>query len=79
MLNITYLKVQNYQVNFKNNTIMKTKKGVSRNGNYFTYEVNGKEYWVQGELYYNKDKSRFEHVHIGVRGGETLIFWKENN
>ena len=54
---------------------MKTIKGTTRNGNYFEYEINGKKCWVQGELYYNKEKDRFEHTHIGPRGGETLVVW----
>ena len=57
---------------------MKTKRGKSYNKtDYFEYEVNGKEYWVQGELYYNKKKERYEHIHEGSRGGEVLIFWTE--
>lgn len=57
---------------------MKTKRGNSyNNANYFTYEINGKEYWVQGELYYNDSKKRYEHTHVGPRGGEILIFWTE--
>lgn len=44
---------------------------------HFEYEVNGKEYWVQGELYYNKKKERYEYIHEGSRGGEVLIFWTE--
>ena len=57
---------------------MKTIKGIYWNiSHYFTYEINGKEYYVEGELYYNKSKKRFEHTHIGPRGGETLIYWTE--
>ena len=57
---------------------MKTKRGTRYNKmNYFEYEVNGKEYWTQGELYYNKKKERYEHIHEGPRGGEVLIFWTE--
>lgn len=57
---------------------MRAKRGISYNSmSYFDYEVNGKYYWVQGELYYNNKKNRYEHVHIGARGGETLIFWTE--
>lgn len=40
-----------------------------------SYEVNGKKYWVQGELYWNKKRNRLEHTHIGPRGGEYLIYW----
>ena len=56
---------------------MKTVKGTSYNTktNYFEYTINGKEFWVQGELYYNKKKDRFEHTHIGPRGGESLVVW----
>lgn len=28
-------------------------------------------------MYYNKKKQRYEHEHIGKRGGKTLIFWTE--
>ena len=57
---------------------MRAKRGNSYNrAMYFDYEINGKYFWVQGELYYNKEKSRYEHIHIGKRGGETLIFWTE--
>lgn len=57
---------------------MKTKRGKDYNKeDYFTYEINGKEYWVQGELYYNKKNKRYEHTHIGPKGGETLIYWTE--
>lgn len=41
------------------------------------YEVNGKEFNVTGEFYYNKKKKRFEHTHIGERGGEYLIIYEE--
>ena len=56
---------------------MKTVKGTDYNlrTEYFEYKINGKPKWVQGELYYNKKKERFEHVHIGPRGGETLVVW----
>lgn len=37
---------------------MKTIKGTYRDNNYFEYEVNGKKYWVQGELYWNKAKKQ---------------------
>lgn len=58
---------------------MRTKRGTGYNPRtqHFTYEINGKEYWVQGENYYNCEKKRYEHIHIGSRGGETLIFWTE--
>lgn len=54
---------------------MKTIKGTYRDNNYFEYEVNGKKYWVQGELHWNKAKNRLEHTHTGPRGGEYLIYW----
>ena len=58
---------------------MKTKRGTSYNkARFFEYEMNGKEYTVQGDLYYNRKKQRYEHTHIGPRGGETLIFWTVN-
>lgn len=57
------------------NTAMKTIKGTYRDNNYFEYEVNGKKYWVQGELYWNKKRNRLEHTHTGPRGGEYLIYW----
>lgn len=57
---------------------MKTKRGNTYNRQaYFDYEINGKEHNIQGELYYNKKKERYEHTHIGARGGETLVFWTE--
>lgn len=59
----------------KKNTAMKTIKGTYRDNNYFEYEVNGKKYWVQGELYWNKKRNRLEHTHTGPRGGEYLIYW----
>nr|DAR45083.1 MAG TPA: PBCV-specific basic adaptor domain [Caudoviricetes sp.] len=54
---------------------MKTIKGTYRDNNYFEYEVNGKKYWVQGELYWNKKRNRLEHTHTGPRGGKYLIYW----
>ena len=42
---------------------------------YFEYRVGNKEYWVQGELYYNESKCRYEHEHEGPRGGRYLIVW----
>ena len=41
------------------------------------YTVNGKTYEVFGEFYYNEAKRRYEHTHIGKRGGETLITWPD--
>ena len=49
--------------------------GISKNGNYFDYEVNGEYYWVQGDLHFNKNKKRYEHYHLGKRGGTYLIVW----
>lgn len=54
---------------------MKVIKGTLRNGDYFEYEINGKTHWVQGELFYNKKKERFEHIHWGPRNGMTKIVW----
>ena len=42
---------------------------------FVVYRVNGKEYEVWGEFYFNKKKNRYEHTHIGKRGGEYLIVW----
>lgn len=39
------------------------------------YEVNGKQFEVTGEFYYNKSRGRIEHTHEGPRGGEYLIYW----
>ena len=57
---------------------MRTIKGTYKDNKcqYFEYEINNKLYWIQGELYYNKQKKRFEHMHIGERGGKYLITWK---
>lgn len=43
--------------------------------NVMIYEVNGKEFTVNGEFFYDEKKKRFEHVHIGVRGGTYLIIY----
>lgn len=51
-------------------------EGTDHWGNIFEYEINGKQYSIQGELYYNKKKERYEHIHVGPRGGEYLIWWK---
>lgn len=42
---------------------------------YFDYEVDGNAEWVQGELYYNKKKERFEHTHYREDESEVLIYW----
>lgn len=59
---------------------MKTKKGneFDPRSQWWTYEVNGKEYEWFGEMSYNREKDRFEHIHIGPRGGEILIVWYRN-
>lgn len=55
---------------------MRTIKAMSdSNRNYCAYEINGKEYEVYGEFSFNKKKNRYEHIHIGKRGGEYLIVW----
>lgn len=46
-------------------------------GDCMTYTINGKTYEVYGEFYYNKEKCRYEHTHIGKRGGEMLITWQD--
>lgn len=57
---------------------MKTTRGTSYNkAGYFEYEINGRDFWVQGEMHYNKARKRYEHMHTGARGGETLVFWTE--
>ena len=43
---------------------------------YFEYAFKNQMYWVQGELAYNRDKNRYEHIHYGVRGGKYLIVWR---
>ena len=50
-------------------------QGTDHWGNVFEYEINGKQYSIQGELYYNKERERYEHIHVGPRGGEYLIWW----
>lgn len=55
---------------------MKTIKADSYWSNTLEYTINGKDYSVTGEFYYNKKKDRIEHIHIGKRGGEYLIIWK---
>lgn len=47
-----------------------TIRGTLRSGNYFEYELFGRTYWVQGELYFNKAMQRYEHQH-----GKVLIWW----
>lgn len=37
------------------------------------YEVNGVEYNVTGEFYYNAKKGRYEHIHIGKKGLDNEI------
>lgn len=57
---------------------MKIIKGTYKDNKsqYFEYEINNKSYWVQGELYYNKQKKRYEHEHIASHGEIYLITWK---
>jgi hypothetical protein len=57
---------------------MRTYKGESLDTKtmYYDYFFKGQMYWVQGELYYNEKKKRFEHIHLGPRGGKYLIIWK---
>lgn len=56
---------------------MKTIRAASMWNNHtvMEYEVNGKDFSVTGDFYYNKKKARFEHVHVGPRGGQYLIIW----
>lgn len=56
-------------------TKKRTIKGTYRNRDYFEYRIGNNEYWIQGELYYNRKKERYEHIHEGPRGGEYLIVW----
>ena len=42
---------------------------------YVSYEVNGEYFEVWGEFHFNKEKNRWEHEHIGKRGGKYLIVW----
>jgi hypothetical protein len=58
---------------------MKTIKGYSKDTktNFFDYYFKKKMFWVQGELLYNEKKKRYEHIHIGKRGGEYLIVWND--
>jgi len=69
---MVYTRALNYY--YKMTTIKGTTAD-TRSG-YFEYEVNGASFWVQGELAYNGNKQRYEHEHIGVRGGKYLIYWK---
>lgn len=57
---------------------MRTIKGISADMRtmYFEYAFKNQMYWVQGELAYNRDKKRYEHIHYGVRGGKYLITWR---
>ena len=75
----TAVKIQkNRDLNNINIAIMdftKIIQGTDHWGNVFEYEINGKQFSIQGELYYNKKKERYEHIHVGPRGGEYLIWW----
>ena len=44
------------------------------NGIYVSYTVNGKEFFAQGEFYY--DGKHYHHTHFGPRGGEYDIIFK---
>lgn len=48
-------------------------------GYYIEYEVNGKEFWAQGEFYYDKKRGIYTHIHEGVRGGNYEIVFKPEN
>lgn len=41
------------------------------------YQIGGVDYNVTGELYYNKEKQRFEHEHwLDDDGNDTLtVYW----
>lgn len=56
-------------------------KGESMNlrSGYFDYYFKGQMFFVQGELYFNESKQRYEHTHYGPRGGKHLIIWKTNH
>ena len=75
----TAVKIQkNKYLNNINIAIMdftKIIQGTDHWGNVFEYEINGKQFSIQGELYYNKKRERYEHIHVGPRGGEYLIWW----
>lgn len=55
---------------------MRAKRGNSYNGSmYFDYEINGKYFWIQGELYYNKKKKplrAYTHMQKGRRNSYFL-------
>lgn len=60
----------------KSNNIMKTIKADKESTrNFVSYEINGKYYEAWGEFFFNKKKHRWEHEHIGKRGGKYLIVW----
>jgi hypothetical protein len=42
---------------------------------YYDYCFKGQLHWVQGELHYNKEKNRMEHIHYGKRGGKYLVLF----
>lgn len=50
-------------------------KGTYRHKDYFEYEINGEPFYIEGELYWNREKNRLEHEHIGKRGGKYLVYW----
>ena len=51
---------------------MKTIKGTYRDNNYFEYEVNGKKYWVQGELEF-LNKNIMYTIEISIEHSNFLI------
>ena len=60
----------------KSNNIMKTIKADKESTrNFVSYEINGEYYEAWGEFFFNKKKNRWEHEHIGKRGGKYLIVW----
>ena len=60
---------------FSNDKKPKLIKGTYRFGNHFEYEIRGKRFKFNGDVYYNKRRNRLEHEHIGERGGKYLVYW----
>lgn len=57
-------------------SVMKTIKANYESSSHFvSYEVNGEYFEGWGEFFFNKKKNRYEHEHIGKRGGKYLIVW----
>ena len=65
--------LQKKQQNQSNMRTIKADKESTRN--FVSYEINGKYYEVWGEFHFNAKKNRWEHEHIGKRGGKYLIVW----